>query len=217
MLKRVSLIALAGLGSTFASAQVTPSGGGYLLRVKYSTGQVLRYASTNSVGGATGRGDGLVISLPIVMRVTEVKGKVAKARLTVGPAKNGNQILNNSQTVVMTLNNRNQGGGEGQSTGVTAQLPERPVKVGQTWTAVAPISTASGQVQRLNATYRFQGVKKVGGKSVAVITYSVNGAATGTGTMTLLQGDGTLWSNNMKIAFKGGTAPLTLTSNLKRA
>jgi hypothetical protein len=217
MVKPLSVLLGAATLAALAPAQVTKSGPGYLLRVKYASGQVLRYATSNSVAGVTGQPGNLKVSLPIVMRVTEVKGPTANIRMTVGPATAGTNVLTNAQTVVMSLNSRNEAKGS-TAAGVGAQLPAKPVKVGDKWSAQVPIATATGSQQRLMGTYRFQGVKSIGGRQVAVITYSVAGAAKGSGTMTLLMSDGTLWTNQMKLSLSStGTAPMTLVSTLKRA
>lgn len=206
-----------GAVAAIAPAQVTKTGGGYLLRVKYSEGQVIRLSSTNDVVNATGQSDQMSIGLPVVIKITEVKAGKALARMTVGPATMGGQPVMNGQTILMTLDNRNQASGvKGGGTSVGATLPLKPLKVGQTWTAIAPITTGAGTIRKMNATYKFLGLKTVGGKPVAVISYQIAGGATGKGTLTLLQQDGTLWTNEMRMDFKTGNKPLTVVSKMKR-
>lgn len=218
MHKRLSMILAAATLAALAPAQVTKSGAGYLLRVKYSPGQVIKLNSTNKIINATGQvHEDMVVGLPVVMRIISVDGPIAQARMTVGPAMmNGNAIVR-GQTVVMRLNNRNQASGaKSAGASVGATLPEKPVKVGQTWQAMAPISTGTGMVQKVDATYTFVGVKTLNGQGVAVVTYEMKGAARGRGTMTILQKDGTLWTNDLTMQFRTGDAPLKVISKMKR-
>lgn len=217
MRSRLPFLLALGAITAVAPAQVVKTPTGYLLRVKYYEGQIIRLSSTNTVVNATGQAQDVAISLPVVIRITEVKNGNALARMTVGPpTMNGKEVMNR-QTVVMTLNNRNQAtSGRDPGNSVGATLPQKPLKIGETWTAFAPISTGTGATQKLRATYKLLGVKTVAGKAVAVVSYQIAGGATGKGTLTLLQEDGTLWTNEMKLDFRTGNKPLTVVSKMKR-
>lgn len=220
MNKRLSVILATAALAALSPAQVTKSGAGYLLRVKYAPGQVIKLNSTNKmINATTGKAVETSIMLPVVLRITDVKAGIATARMVVGPASYNGQPLIPAKTVVMNLNSRNQATGvQGGSSSVGATLPEKPIKVGQTWKALAPISTGTGGVQKVEAVYKFVGVKTVDGQGVAVVTYTISGGVgKGSGRMTLLQKDGTLWTNDLKMEVRAGATPVTVTSAMKRA
>jgi hypothetical protein len=219
MNKFLPVIFAAGALAAVTPAQVTKSGAGYLLRVKYAPGQVIKLTSTNKmVNATTGKAVETSIILPVLLRITGVKAGLAQARMVVGPATYNGQPLIPSKTVVMSLNSRNQATNvQGGASSVGATLPEKPIKVGQTWKALAPISTGTGGVQKVEAIYKFVGVKSVNGQGVAVVTYTISGGVgKGSGRMTILQKDGTLWTNDLKMDVRAGTTPVTVTSAMKR-
>lgn len=210
-------LALGILGvAALAPAQITKSGSGYLFRVRYKKGQVIRFASTNTVKGAMQGEGAMSVTLPIVLKVTDTDDKFATIRMTVGPAKAGGQVLTSAQSAVMKLDNQNKAQNSEAGSPVNAQLPEKPIRIGQSWTAMAPINTADGSVQRLDATYKFQGVKTIKGRGVAVVTYKFEGAAEGSGTMTLLMSDGTLYSNQSKMSVNAVSTKISVISKTVR-
>lgn len=217
----LSLAALALLASS-ASAQVTRKGSGYLLRTKYTKGKTLRYATSTSVATQQPNAQPMKLSVPLTMVVQNVQNGIATIQLKMGAAKMGNQVLTNGQSTTVKLNSRNVLQGANASAAnasLAAQFPANPVKVGQSWTASAPISgMGGGGPQNLKATYTFRGIKTVGGRQIATITYRVSGAASGSGSMTLLATDGTLFSNTAKLAVNAGPqGRVNVTSTLKRA
>lgn len=208
---------MAAGASALSSAQITKSGGGYLFRVNYQKGQVIRFVSTSTVIGASGDGRVMKLGLPVILSVTDTKGKAATVRLEVGPVNMAGKEFSPKQTAVLQLDSRNRAvNNDAANANLGAQLPEAPMAVGSTWTAVAPIATASGAQQRLDAKYKFVGFKKVSGTNVAVISYSIKGVATGAGTMMLLAKDGTLYSNTSKLTMAGVVGKLTISSSMKR-
>jgi len=214
--KTLALGAIVVLAAS-ANAQVTKQGAGYLLRAKYSKGQVIRFNTSNKVRGATAQpGSAIDVTIPITMRVLDVKSGIATVQLKLGEAKLGQSVINPGQTAVVRLNSRNEGTGTAGGANVAAALPAKAVKVGQTWTATAPISTGMGPSQNMKATYKFQGLKSVGGRQVAVITYSVTGFAKGNGTMRLLTSDGTIFDNLAKFSISASGSPVSVNSEMKR-
>ncbi|AIE87392.1 hypothetical protein [Fimbriimonas ginsengisoli] len=213
----LSILALGALAVS-GQAQVTRVRGGYMLRVKYTKGQSIHLDSSNTAGGLGKEmaGGKLQFKMPITMNVLNVKDGYALVQIKLGQVKSGNRIVNPGQTAVVRLDDRNQPKDSETPTNLGATLPKKPVKVGQTWSGSVPVSTGMGG-GKLNATYRFAGLKMVGGKSVAVLTYTLSGFATGTGRITLLASDGTLNSNEMKLSIKGlGANPITVTSLMTR-
>jgi hypothetical protein len=65
--------------------------------------------------------------------------------------------------------------------------------------------------KKITATYVFNGIKTVGGKSVAELAVKTTGQASGSGTMLLLTSDGTLLKSqlNMSLTMTGPTGVLT--------
>jgi hypothetical protein len=215
-MKPLAALALVALAAG-AQAQITKSGSGYLLRVKYTKGSTLKYVSTNTASGMPGQSTTFKVTMPIVMQITDLNDQIATMKMTIGPASVGGSEMNQAQTVTLELDNRNQPAKGGPSPGnVGAALPAKPIKIGSTWTSIAPVATGAG-TQKLEATYKFRGLKKVGSTSVAEITYTLKGAATGSGTLRLLAKDGTIFSNQMRMSTSVQGNSLKLLSVMKRS
>ncbi len=220
-LRTLSLLTVAGAAvmmSASADAQVTKSGGGYLLRVKYVKGQTLNYKSSNTVTAAQGGGgQPMKIDMPMVMKIGAVANGFAKASVTTGPAMLGKNPMGKAQTVYVDLSPTNAAKSKGSPGIAGAQFPLKPVKIGETWSMAAPIADTTGMVGGdIRATYKFQGLKTVNGKSMAIITYILSGGVTGSGSLQLLASDGTLYSNLAKIVLNGGAGNMRVTSEMKR-
>jgi hypothetical protein len=217
--RSLSLCAFALVGgvllTTSAEAQVTKSGAGYLLRVKYVKGQVMKYKSVNTVTAPQG-GQPMKIEMPMVMKIADVSKGFALATITTGPAMMGANPMGKAQTVNVELSNTNAAKSKGSPGIAGAQFPAKPVKVGQTWTMAAPIADTTGMAGDIKATYKFQGLKTVNGKSMAIVTYALTGGVSGSGTLQLLAADGTLYSNVAKIAITSQGANLRVNSEMKR-
>ncbi|MEZ0324316.1 MAG: hypothetical protein ACAH95_00275 [Fimbriimonas sp.] len=214
--RTLSLLALAVVSAS-AHGQVTKSGDGYLLRVKYVKGQTLKYSSVNSIIGAQGGGQPMKITMPMIMKITDVTKGYAKASITTGPAMLGKNPMSKAQTVFIELSPTNAAKSKGAPGIAGAQFPLKPVKVGQTWSMAAPIADTSGMTGGdIKAMYKFGGLKTVNGKSMAVVSYSLSGGVTGGGTLLLLAADGTLYSNVAKITLNASAGNMRLSSEMKR-
>jgi hypothetical protein len=210
-------VAFVGLFSAHGVGQVTKQGSAYLLRVRYSKGQVLTYKTINGVEGDKGPGAGLRLNMPLTLTVTDVKGPYATVRCKVGPALNGKAEMFPSQTVIVRINNRNDTDNKAAAP-VGMGLPKNAVRVGETWESDAPVNMGNGGVKTLHAIYKFNGIKTVDGMEVAQLSYQVSGAAQGGGSMSLLVKDGTIWSNRSRLSLNmAGGKPLTLTFVVSRA
>jgi hypothetical protein len=205
-----------------ADAQVTQSGNGYLLRTKYTKGQTLKYTTTSSVQmppQGNQPAQPLRLEMPIVLRVTEVNAKESKIEATLGPATMGGSQVQPATKMDMALDNRNRASASGART-LVAELPDKPVRVGETWTTNAPIPdmVGGGASGTVNATYKFNGLKTINNRRVAEITYTLSGGAKGNGTIHVLASDGTLWSNTASIQLaQGGGPPLNIVMTMRRA
>jgi hypothetical protein len=205
MTRGVLLLALGCMGAC-ACGQVTKTRGGYLLRVHYTKGMVIRDAMTNSVSGLAGPGGApLKFTVPITVRVLDATSAQAKLQIEMGAVKFGTSMSYPGAKAAVTINNRNQAVGDGAGPPATAELPERAVRVGDTWTAKVAISTGLGQ-STLTGTYKFVGIRLTGGPPVAVISFKLSGTAKGSGTETLLIKDGTVYNSSADIALSLGAA-----------
>lgn len=201
-----------------ANAQITKSGAGYLLRVKYTKGQVLKFSTLSTMSGAQGPKSAPVsVSLPISLSVTDVKNGLATTKLVVGPMRMGASEIQPAESTTMTINTRNQPSSDDARSLLGGELPQAAVKIGQTWSTSAAIPDMTGASRAMKATYRFNGLKTVNGKSMAMITYALSGATTGSGTLLLLASDGTLYSNDAKLSVPNGpSSKVLVTSKMKR-
>jgi hypothetical protein len=215
----LSALALCASLSAMSPAQVTAAKGGYLLRAKYVKGETFRYKTSTSMVGVGGNAKPMKMDAPIVMHVEDVTDGAANIKFSMGPFTVGGSAIQPARTGTMKLDARNGSTDAGpMGSGMGAQLPQTPVKVGQTWTTTAPVPDTLGQAKQLKAIYKFQGVKTVGGQKVAVITYSLTGGAKGSGTVLILASDGTLYSNSVKLGFSSGvTQGVTVSMEMRRA
>lgn len=221
-MKNVTLLAtlfLAGI-SSFATAQVTKAGNGYLLRVKYSKGQSIQYSSTTSIAGMVaeaGKSTVYKVVMPIKMKIDTVVKGIASSTVTVGPATMSGSVIQQVRTLKMQLNTLNKAANSTTAPTFLAALPPKTVKVGAKWSASAPMETMPGQQSgRLNAVYTFEGVKTVDKKSVAMISYTISGSAAGKGMILVLASDGTLYRNSAKVKLSGPTGAITANTVLSR-
>jgi hypothetical protein len=218
---RTSFFVIVGLclSATAARAQITKSGSGYLMRVKYSKGQVVKYSSVTTIKGATadtGNAAPLRVSLPIIINILSITSGKAKAQLVMGPATMGGSQVAPAQKAEMTLDTRNQASNSSAST-LLAPLPQKPVKPGDKWSAAAPVPGMFGkQDGKLLATYKFGGIKTVDKRSVAIITYSISGSAGGSGMLMLLTKDGTLYRNSASLKFAGPSGSINASTVISR-
>ncbi|CAN5423172.1 hypothetical protein BH11ARM1_BH11ARM1_11310 [soil metagenome] len=211
--------AFALMGS--ASAQIKASGGGYLMRVKYVKGQTLKYKTvTSMVNSKDQKAKPLKIDCPIVMKVSNVVKSLATVAATVGPVTMGKTVIQPAQDAEIKLDTKNSpSGGAMPSTSqlVSATFPAKAVKIGTTWSNVTGIPSVTGGMANAKATYKFGGLKTVNGKSMAVVTFTLSGEVSGTGTLLLLASDGTLYSNKTRILFNAGAnGTMVINSELTR-
>ena len=102
--------------------------------------------------------------------------------------------------------------GTGQQ--VSPSFPAQPIKIGQSWSASAPIEMPGQGPKKISATYTFKGIKAIAGKPLAELAIKTSGQASGTGTMLLFMSDGTLFRSTMNMNLQM-TSPTGTTSNYK--
>lgn len=181
------------LGSS-ASAQISPVKGGYLFRIKYTPGRVTRYQTTTTAANVGSSSKGLIIKIPITLTVKSVSKGVAYVRLDEGAGLVNGSPYSKPQSMTIPLDALDSSAFGGP------KFSSKPVALGGTWTAMRPVQIGGGQPLQLNGVYRFQGVQKKQGHSVAVITFDMHGAANGRGTMWLLTDDGSIFSSDMTLS-----------------
>jgi hypothetical protein len=209
----IAVLALACVGS----AQISKAGGGYLMRVKYVKGQVLKYSSMTSMINSKSQGaKPILVSAPMVVKVTDYVAGKATLAATLGPMTMGGQQIQPAQKVNLSVDSRNST--TDASPLVGTRYPVKAVKVGDTWNTTAPIpGIGSEATKNVKATYKFVGIKTVASKAMAVIAYSVTGGANGSGTLLVLVSDGTLYSNKARLTMNlGGSGTMIISSEFAR-
>lgn len=191
-----------------AQAQITKVGSAYKFRMKHTPGKTI----TQNVSIATSIAMGekpmvMNIVIPTKMKCTGQKGTVYTVAVTSGPMSMGGKPFNGSkaETTTVKINDRGQmvdGNGPKGVNFNNMELPEKPLAVGATWTGKINMPQGQGQV---DAKYKFNGIKIVNGKQVAVIGVSMTmdgmmGKMTGSGTMNLLVADGQPLNMNVNMA-----------------
>ena len=199
-----STIALA-LFAACAPAQITKTAKGYLMRVKYVPGTVIRYDSSSSVANKQSPLGSVSIGVPITYTVLGVAKGLATVRLNIGAGKiSGNPSpVTEPQRFELKLDSQNRPTqATGPVPGSPGALPDHPIEPGSTWNAVAAFNVG-GSIQKLQGVYRFAGLKTEDGRLLAIITYQLSGAVSGTGVMKLLAKDGSMVTNETNLSLKG--------------
>ena len=199
-------------------AQVTPSGGGYLFRQKYSKGMKLVYDFTVNaeVVGMPGGGKN-VVKATLTQEVLDVKNKVSSVKVTSsamtmnGKPMPGGAGAGNSAIVKYDANGKLIGGkgGDDLSASMGFTPPNRPLKIGETFSSGKNNSNPNLTAMTIN--YKFLGLKTVNGQQVA--QFAVNSSMSGQANMTSV---GTLLIN-MKDGFPvRSTITMNMSASMKQ-
>ncbi len=208
-MKRIVALGVAGMAAIAlvgsiprAGAQVTRMGDSYLFRMKYTKGQKMSYDVISSVQVPGGSGT-MKMDMPMTMNVKDVQGKTATVQLDVGPMMmNGKPGNVKKQSMEIKLDDRGKtlsGGAPGMQ-GVSTQLPEKPLKVGETYASSNTVNVM-GQQLSVKSVNKFLGIRKVGSRTVAALGTTSTGSGamkvSGTGTAYVDVADGSLVAMNM--------------------
>jgi hypothetical protein len=206
---RVGLLA-AGVWMTApitpAGAQITQSGNGYLFRMKYTRGQKMNYVMNSENSNPAMPGGGGAMTVPVTMTVLDVKGKVATIRLDIGPVTMGGKEVVKKQSSEVQMDDRGRlVGKSGAPMAALSQLgagiPEKPIKIGDSFVVNQKGSAGSMGNMNTKTTYKFLGIKTLGNRKVAQmsITLSSGGSMNmkGSGTVLFDMTDGSLVSQKM--------------------
>lgn len=202
------------LATANANAQVTKVGDGYLFRVKYAKGKTTHYQMTTKTTlppGAAGPSSTKPMTMsmvaPLTMTVVSVQGNKATVKSDVGAMTMNGQPMSKPSSTEMTIDDRGQivgkvkGAGAGMGMeNLSGTLPDKPLKVGQSFTANRTMTQMNQNIQ-MKATSTFVGIKNVGGKQLAEMALKISGTGSatmsGTGTSYYNLADGSL--NNMSM------------------
>ncbi|MEJ5170628.1 MAG: DUF6263 family protein [Fimbriimonadales bacterium] len=197
LLLTVSAMTLAGA----SLAQITKVGDAYQMRMKFAPGQKMVY-SMQSTTTAPGQPQPMLLNTEFSMKVNSVKNGVADITYSVGPMKMNGRATGGVNTVNMKMDSRGKTVGQtpGGQQPTQMVLPEKPIRVGQTWTSTSSIATMGVPMEVTN-TYKLNRIVQRGGKSLAEVgvTISAKGniSSSGNGTMLLDFVDGSLVSATM--------------------
>ena len=217
----IGVLALAA-GLPGAGAQVTKQGDAYLFRLKYTKGQKLNYDVVSTVQMPGGQG-AMAVTIPMAMLVKDVTGKISTVQIEVGPMMmNGKPGPQPKRTMDVKLDDRGKtvGGGTPGMQGVNTQLPEKPLKIGESFTSTNSMNIA-GQPLNVKSVSRFTGVPKMGGRTVAVLatTATASGAlqvkGSGTGYIDIADGSLVSMSMNQEMTMKQGAQSQTMKNVVK--
>lgn len=221
---RNSILSFLGFAVLVASAnaQVTKSGNGFLFRLKYKAGQTISYNMITEAKFPNSKVSLMKATMPMIVKIQGVKKDSAQAAFTLGPTmltevvdlstnppktKTREAVKQTKATAEIDSRNRISRSKSGATATIdmfNLTFPERAIKPGMTWDAVA-----SGQVANLGnvsakTKYRFVGVKTINGISVAELAVELSGTQgntilTGKGTILLRTADGTYQSSTMSV------------------
>lgn len=182
-----------------ADAQVTKSGPGFLLRMKWTKGAVMKYSISAS---SPMNPKASAFKTTSTMKVKDVKNGVATIESTTTLPSSGSTRNTTPQTTTMKMDSRGKIVGDklgNMAAAGSPTFPEGPIKIGQSWKG----KFAMQQGINLDATYTLKAVKLINGKTIAEIAQKVTGSMgptgtmNGSGTMTIYGADGSLRNNSM--------------------
>lgn len=216
-MKLIALVGLAAIslqGSELAHGQITKQGNGYLMRMKFTPGAVLKYILDISATSPQSPKP-MNMTMTMTQKIKSVKNGVATVEVSSTPV-NGQKV----PTQTVTVDNRGKtSGGAGSS----VSLPEGPIPIGGTWKGSLP-----GMQQGMagSALYKLLSVKNIGGKEQAEIGLSIQVSqgqgmkVTGSGKMFLYTADGSLnnmsMTMNMSMSNQGKTFNSKMTMGMRR-
>ena len=193
----------AALAAASTFGQVTPMGGGYDFKMRFTPGQTMRYQISTDVQMA---GQPMKTVQTLNQKVLAVKNGVATIEVstTMTPTSTGGApqtIPATKKTLRMDAKGKVVGGDAGMSS-PTASLPLKPVRVGESWSSQVPVPGMPGGMANVTSTFR--GLKSVNGQQVAEVAFRMNMSGrysmNGTGTSLILVKDGQTLSNTMNAA-----------------
>jgi hypothetical protein len=205
---------------TLADAQISKKGAaGYLFKPKFTRGTVAKYTLTaKSAGPQTAN-----ISSSFTQKVLGINGQIVDIEITSSPVMVNGKPMGKQDTHKMQWDMKSNKA-VGQSQAMFGGIPNKPLKVGESYKAKLPMGGPMGGPGGLEATYKFIGLKNVGGKQVAQLDIAIPKTANGSmqmggsGTMFLLASDASLVNVNMKMTMsmpaQQGQKPMTVTTSL---
>ena len=204
----LAVVACAALVPALSSAQIKKQpNGAYLMRIKYTKGEVIKLTINTTVSGLPPGSQGADASgkqnivVQTVTKVVSVTNGNATVIADVAQVKINGHVTGQAATPrSITLDTRGRTIGSNAGPGLATKMPEKPVKVGETWTGSLPVGSGIGNAG--TATYKFLGIKNVDGKQVGVLSLAIKTAQIkgGTGTLYLNASDGTMYKAAMNIA-----------------
>lgn len=208
----------------FASAQIAKSGASYNFKPKFTKGSNVKYTMNMDMTGAPQGPTKMGMSFS--QKVVAIKGNIVDLEVTSNPMLvNGKPMGPNQKPTVTKMQwdikaNKAVGKGAGAVTG----LPEKPLKVGESYKA--SFGVVSPGAPPITANYKFVGIKNVSGKQVAQfdVTIPKQGQMPGgTGTMYLLMADCSLLKANINMTMtspagqNGKAQTMTMKMTINRA
>jgi hypothetical protein len=193
-------------------AQVTPSGGGYLFRLKHVKGAKTRYLMTQNISSPAVPGGASRVALIMTQNVLDVKDGIATIRTEIGgmtingkpaPKEATAQVPKSVEIKVndqgKVISGQSVGGLDPSSFG--GNLPKKPIKVGETFTDTQSVPSQMGKMT-IKVSTTLVGIKSVGNRKVAQMKVTLSGDQSpmqikGSGTMLIDMADGAPINVNM--------------------
>lgn len=202
---RTTLAAALLLGAALGQAQIAKQGSAYLFRMKFTKGAKYAYKMNVDMTmpkGMGGPADGKANMLMTMnIHVKDVKKDVATVAYSASPMKMNGKEMGKATQMEVKQNTRGkfvQGDAAAMNAG-SINLPEKPIKLGDSWTAETKMGTGAGAMT-VNAKYTFKSIKTVNGKQIAVLGVTMASSTpvklNGGGTVELYMSDGALYASD---------------------
>ena len=208
------------------NAQITPQGGGYLFRQKFTAGEKINYPmdiNSSASGSMPGAGS-YKIQMAVHLSVLSVQNGIANVRVTSDGMMMNGKAMQKGESATVKINSRGQtiGGGKGRGA-ISPIFPQGPVKIGDTFASEGGITSGAGGISTAT-TFRLVGFKVYNGQKVAQLAIKSNtsGKVAGatTGFMLISMADGQVVSGrtdtNMNLAQGGKGMSLVTHMRIER-
>ena len=204
-----------------ASAQVTKSAAGYLFRMKFVKGA--KYSFNMSVGNnapgmpAATRN----MNIPMSMSIVSAEGHSGTVRVDSTNPMSGKP---SSTVIKMDDHGKPVGGNMPMQMNISQAMPDKPLKIGQSYSATNSMNSPLGGGQTTVITkVTFVGIRNEGGREVAVMNIASHASGgmtiSSTGTQSIATSDG--WPVSMKMVSQLSmgsrtTQPMSMVVTMKR-
>lgn len=214
-LRRLAAVLGAGLAGGACWAQVTPSGTGWLFRVKFTPKETIVYDIPTTVSNLSS--GPLKLKLKLDAKVLSVKGGIATIKGVVTSGLGGFMGGEPKQAVVK-INDTGHEVGDSSLAGFCLGFPSKPLHPGDSFMAKVPKAGPNGGVAESEAKYTFAGLETDHGRQLARFNFQSKEKDAPAGSVLISTADGLpiRYYVKFKVPFGGSGQTASVTATFVR-